>query len=163
MRATTCIAGDASISVWRNGVPPSAMPAESTSRGRRSGCLMVEGKMTVSMSSRARTMSMPFCPIVCGSITLRLLVAMVVSSKPSLQIRDIAAIMRGCQMHLVHHYMLRQTADVTDEVTAIGRLHHLCPHLGPDRVGALIEDRRRDLARQEHGGADAVHALLHVQ
>jgi len=41
MRATTCIAGEASISACLNGVSDSAMPATSASRGSSSACEII--------------------------------------------------------------------------------------------------------------------------
>ena len=43
MRATTSIAGEASISACRYGVPDNAMPAMSVSIGRNSACVMPAG------------------------------------------------------------------------------------------------------------------------
>src|SRR6202789_821900 len=118
------------------------------------------------MSWGARMMSMPCWPIVSGSSTLRLLLAMDMDSSQSefsLQVREIAAIMRGRQVYLVHHHVLQQSGDVADQIAAIRRLRHLRAHLRPDRVGPLIQDGCRLLARQKHRGANDVDAFFHVQ
>src|SRR3954466_15093773 len=86
----------------------------------------------------------------------------------SLQVRhpldlgDIGAVPGRAPHDLVHDEPLRQAADIEDQVGAILGLYHARLILSADRVRPLVEDRGRDLARQEDAGADAALAFLHA-
>src|SRR5215471_9890320 len=78
------------------------------------------------------------------------------------EVGDVAAVPGRRDPDLVDRHMRRQAGDVANEIADILRLGHAGTLLLADRDRPPVEDRRRDLARADHAGADAVDALLHV-
>src|SRR6185437_13079423 len=71
----------------------------------------------------------------------------------ALQGGDVAAVPRRVDHDLVDHDVRRQAGDVADEIADILRLRHLRALFPGHRHRPLVEDRRRDLARQHGAGA----------
>src|SRR5687767_9579127 len=90
------------------------------------------------------------------SSSFALIVTLPISGFAALQARDVAPVPGRVDHHLVDDDVRWQAGDVADQVADILGLSHTLALGRRDRDRALVEDRRRDLARADHAGADAV-------
>src|SRR4051812_31509411 len=80
----------------------------------------------------------------------------------TLQVVDVHPVPGRADDHLVDAGMRRQFGDEADRRAEVVRLQHAGAVGGARRHRPAVEDRRGHFGRADRAGADAVHALLHV-
>src|SRR3954447_5065677 len=89
-------------------------------------------------------------------------VTVILLLRGSLEVGDVAAVPGRGDPDLVDADMRRRAGDVADQVADILRLRHALALGRGDRHRPLVEDRRRDLARQQRAGTNSVDAFFLV-